>query len=321
VSAPLIGGATVARGERRNVELHAGRLPSGAPVAMPVTVVHGAEPGPGLWLTAATHGDEIVGTEAIRRILARLDPAALAGLVIAAPIVNVHGFAESGRYLPDRRDLNRSFPGSARGSLASRLAHLLMTEVVAHGQYGIDLHTGSDHRSNLPQVRADLDDPETRRLASAFGAPVMLHSRSRDGSLREAACRTGSRVLLYEGGEALRYDDWAIDAAVDGIWRVLAHLGMIEGEARVDAETPLESRRTSWVRAPGSGMLRARRTLGERVVKGEVVGTLGDAFGEQERPVKARATGLVIGRTERPVVYRGDAIFHIAEVSPSADGG
>jgi len=313
-----IGDALIEAGERRDLDLFVSRLPSGAPITMPVTIVHGVEPGPGLWLTAATHGDEVSGTEVIRQLLGRLDPGALSGVVIAAPIVNVHGFAESERYLPDRRDLNRSFPGSSRGSLASRMANLVMSNVVAHGKYGIDLHTGSDHRTNLPQIRADLDDPETHALAVAFGAPVMIHARLRDGSLRAAASSAGGAVLLYEGGEALRYDDWAIDAAVDGIWRAMAHLGMIEGDGRT-SDTPLESRETSWVRAPGSGLMRRRTQLGDRVVQGEVLGTLGDALGRNERPVKARTPGLVIGHTVRPVVYRGDAVFHLAEVAPTGE--
>ena len=249
-------------------------------------------------------------------MLGRLDPAALRGTVVAAPIVNVHGFADSGRYMPDRRDLNRSFPGSRRGSLAARLANLVMSEVVRHGDYGIDLHTGSDHRTNLPQVRANLDDARTLSLATAFGAPVMIHARLRDGSLRAAASDGGGAVLLYEGGEALRYDEWAIDAAVDGIWRVMTLLEMIEGDGRV-ADTPLASRRTSWVRAATSGLLRRRVALGDRVVQGEVLGTLGDALGKFERPVKARVPGLVIGHVVRPVVHRGDALFHVAEVAPA----
>lgn len=312
-----VGGAETAAGERRDVELFVSRLPSGAPVTMPVTVINGIEPGPGLALTAAIHGDEIAGTEAIRRVLARLDPLALSGQVLAAPIVNVSGFAESGRYLPDRRDLNRSFPGSRRGSFASRLANLLMSEVISHCRYCVDLHTGSDHRSNLPQIRADLDDDETRSLATEFGAEVMLHARLRDGSLREAAVSSGCTALLYEGGEALRYDESAIDTAVEGILSVMTRIGMIEGQGRT-VFTALESRSSSWVRASSSGLVRSQAPLGERVVAGEVLGVLGDALGKWERPIKANATGLVIGRTERPVVHRGDAVFHIAEVVPNS---
>ena len=170
----------------------------------------------------------MVGVEVVRQVMAGLDPKTFRGTLVAVPIVNVLGFMTGDRYLPDRRDLNRSFPGSARGSLASRIAHLFMREIVAGCEVGIDLHTGSDRRSNLPQVRADLDDPGTRELAAAFGAPVMLHARIRDGSLRHAAREQGAKVLLYEAGEPLRFDDYAVEAGVIGVRRVLAALGMTE---------------------------------------------------------------------------------------------
>ena len=222
---------TVAPGRRRRFELPIARLMSGTPVALPVVVLHGREDGPTVWLSGAVHGDELCGVEIIRLVLEALEPSAMSGTVIAVPVVNVHGFNTGQRYLPDRRDLNRSFPGSPRGSLAARIAHLLLTEVVGRCSAGIDLHTGSDHRTNLPQIRADLDDAETLRLAEAFGAPVSIHSRTRDGSLRQAATEVGATVLLYEGGEALRFDPTAIAAGRDGTMRVLAELGMILGQA------------------------------------------------------------------------------------------
>ena len=182
-----IGPVRIRPGTTRSVALPITRLVTGAEVDLPVRVVHGREDGPTIWINAAIHGDEAVGVEVIRQVIANLNPKTFRGTLIAIPIVNVLGFMAGDRYLPDRRDLNRSFPGSARGSLASRIAHRMMTEVVAKCEVGIDLHTGSDRRSNLPQIRADLDDPGTRDLAAAFGAPVMLHARIRDGSLRHAA--------------------------------------------------------------------------------------------------------------------------------------
>ena len=216
------------------------------------------------------------------------------------------------RYLPDRRDLNRSFPGSARGSLASRIAHLMMTEVVAKCEVGIDLHTGSDRRTNLPQVRADLDDPRTRELAAAFGAPVMLHARIRDGSLRHAARERGATVLLYEGGEAWRFDEWAITAAVDGVRRVLAALGMVDPVAPA-TEPSVECRQSGWVRARHTGFLHLDVELGQRVTDGERLGSMSDSFGRTLRLVRADRTGIVIGRTEAPVVNGGDAVVHIGD--------
>jgi predicted deacylase len=223
----------------------------------------------------------------------------------------VLGFMTGDRYLPDRRDLNRSFPGSARGSLASRIAHLFMEEVVAKCEVGIDLHSGSDRRSNLPQVRADLDDPRTRKLAEAFAAPVMLHAKIRDGSLRHAARERGATVLLYEGGENLRFDAYAIDPAVAGVRRVLAELGMVDPVDEPDHPTSTECRASGWVRARRTGILDLDAQLGQQVTDGERLGALVDSFGRTLRLVHANRTGIVIGRTEAPLVNSGDAIVHI----------
>lgn len=309
-----IGPIRVRPGQAKAVSLPITRLVTGADVDLPVRVVHGREDGPTVWVDAAIHGDEAVGVEVVRQVLAELDPKALRGTLIAVPIVNVLGFMTGDRYLPDRRDLNRSFPGSARGSLASRIAHLMMTEVVAKCDVGIDLHTGSDRRTNLPQIRADLEDSRTRELAEAFAAPVMLHARIRDGSLRAAAREAGATVLLYEAGEAWRMDDWAIAAGVRGVRRVLATLGMTDP---VDEEPPapsLASFRSSWVRARGTGMLHLEVALGEHVTEGQRLGGLFDSFGKRVRLVHAERSGVVIGRTEAPVVNSGDAVVHVAEV-------
>lgn len=309
-----IGPIRVRPGQAKAVSLPITRLVTGADVDLPVRVVHGREDGPTVWVDAAIHGDEAVGVEVIRQVLADIDPKSMRGTLIAIPIVNVLGFMTGDRYLPDRRDLNRSFPGSARGSLASRIAHLMMTEVVAKCDVGIDLHTGSDRRTNLPQIRADLEDDRTRELAEAFAAPVMLHAKIRDGSLRAAAREAGATVLLYEAGEAWRMDAWAIDAGVRGVRRVLATLGMTEP---VDEDPPAPSQasyRSSWVRARGTGMLHLEVALGEHVTEGQRIGGLFDSFGKRVRLVHAERSGVVIGRTEAPVVNSGDAVVHVAEV-------
>ncbi|GAA0196190.1 MULTISPECIES: succinylglutamate desuccinylase/aspartoacylase family protein [unclassified Aeromicrobium] len=309
-----IGPIRVRPGQAKAVSLPITRLVTGADVDLPVRVVHGREDGPTVWVDAAIHGDEAVGVEVIRQVLADIDPKSMRGTLIAIPIVNVLGFMTGDRYLPDRRDLNRSFPGSARGSLASRIAHLMMTEVVAKCDVGIDLHTGSDRRTNLPQIRADLEDDRTRELAEAFAAPVMLHAKIRDGSLRAAAREAGATVLLYEAGEAWRMDAWAIDAGVRGVRRVLAALGMTEP---VDEDPPAPSQasyRSSWVRARGTGMLHLEVALGEHVTEGQRIGGLFDSFGKRVRLVHAERSGVVIGRTEAPVVNSGDAVVHVAEV-------
>ncbi|MGZ6745846.1 MAG: succinylglutamate desuccinylase/aspartoacylase family protein [Nocardioides sp.] len=308
-----IGTVRVRPGMGRALSLPITRLVTGAEVELPVRVVHGREDGPTVWVNAAIHGDEAVGVEVIRQVLADLDPKALRGTLIAVPIVNVLGFMTGSRYLPDRRDLNRSFPGSARGSLAGRIAHLLMTEVVAKCSVGIDLHTGSDRRTNLPQIRTDLEDPRTRELALAFGAPVALHARLRDGSLRHAAREQGAKVLLYEAGEAWRMDDWAIDAGVVGVRRVLAALDMTDPVAEDPPPPSAESWRSGWVRARGTGMLHLEVRLGQHVEAGQRLGGLFDSLGKRVRLVHADRAGIVVGRTEAPLVNSGDAVVHIAE--------
>ncbi len=310
-----IGEHTVAAGKRARIELPIGNLMSGTPVAVPLVVTHGRTDGPTMWLTAAVHGDEIAGVEIIRRVHEQLDPATMAGTVIAIPVVNVHGFNNGDRYLPDRRDLNRSFPGTARGSLASRIAHLIMNEVVARSDFGIDLHTGSAHRTNLPQIRANLDDPKTLKLAEAFGAPVLIHSHTRDGSLRQSATDTGGTVLLYEGGEADRFDEDAIAIAIAGIRRVLKHQGITtDGPRR--AKKGHVSRTSKWTRAARSGIVHMERDLGDHVTAGELIATIYDPFGKRLSTMKTRHPGIIIGCTQRPLVNRGDAVIHIAQIDP-----
>ena len=318
--AVLVGGAAVAAGERAEISIPIGRLVTGERMSLPVLVLHGARPGPTVWINGAIHGDEIGGVEIITRVLRTIDPATMSGTVLAVPVVNVHGFVTGDRYLPDRRDLNRSFPGSASGSLGAQVAHLFMTEIVARARIGIDLHTGSDHRTNLPQIRADLDDPATRQLAQEFGAPVMIHARTRDGSLRHAATKAGATVLLYEAGEASRFDEDAIRAGVTGVLRVFAAVGLIEAVV-APAARPLVSRRTAWMRARRSGIVHLDIEPGALVHRRQDLGTIDDTFGNRLAVVRAPFDGLVIGMTRHPLVNRGDAMVHLAEIeSGSGDG-
>jgi predicted deacylase len=287
-------------------------------MSIPVQVVNGTGRGPSLWICAAIHGDELNGVEIIRRVLESLVPSAVSGTVIAAPIVNVFGFIQGTRYLPDRRDLNRSFPGSRTGSLAARIARLFLEEIVSHCSYGIDLHTGSDRRTNLPQVRADLEEATTRRCALAFGAPVVVHARLRDGSLRAAATGLGCRTLVFEGGEADRFDDFAIEAGTEGVLRVLAELGIIAAPAGLGPPVrPFRASSSQWIRARRSGVFRVSTRLGERLRSGSVVGTITDTFGARPLVVRTRVPGIVVGMTTRPIVNRGDALVHVALRAPS----
>jgi predicted deacylase len=286
------------------------------PVQMPVWVIHGRRPGPRLFISAAIHGDELNGIEIIRRVRAR-PLKGLQGTLLLVPVVNVFGLLQHSRYLPDRRDLNRSFPGSERGSLAARLAHLFMAEIVERCTHGIDLHTGAVHRSNLPQIRAQLDDAETRALALAFGAPVVLDSRLRDGSLREAAAEKGIPTLIYEAGEALRFDEMSIRVGVAGIVEVMRTLGMLRRKpgARARPAQPVIADGSHWVRTPAGGILRTAIRLGQRVSTGELLGRVSDPFGADEVRVDAPHEGIIIGRNSLPLVNEGDALFHVARVA------
>jgi predicted deacylase len=304
------------------VELPVARLFIGSWLSLPVTVVHGVEDGPWLWLDAAIHGDELNGMEIIRRVLDVVDPGTLRGVLIAVPVVNVFGFVQQSRYLPDRRDLNRSFPGSPRGSMAARLAHLFMEQVVSRCRYGIDLHTGSQHRTNLPQIRGHLADPETRRIAEAFAAPLMYTAAEIPGSLRAAARRRGTHLIVYEAGEPLRFDEGAIRTGVEGVLRVLAAVGM---RAPVDEAPPpssFEAASAAWLRAPRSGIFHLNARAGETVERGQQLGFLTTPFGETIHQLKAPYESVVIGHTSNPLVYRGDALLHLARRAPARrDGG
>lgn len=310
----VIGGERIQRRDQCMVELPLPPLYTHTPMTLPVHVMRGAKAGPRLFVSAALHGDELNGTEIIRRILKQSALKHLRGTLVAVPIVNVYGLIHHSRYLPDRRDLNRSFPGSEKGSLAARLAHLFMTEIVEKCTHGIDLHTGAIHRSNLPQIRANLDDTETARLAESFGVPVLLNANLRDGSLREAAAEEGIPMLLYEAGEALRFNEIAIRAGVKGIINVMRSLGMLppSRSRRKAKPEPFIARSSTWVRASASGLFRRISPLGSRVKRGAVLGLIDDPFGRGEHEVTATASGIVIGCSEIPLVHEGEALFHIA---------
>jgi predicted deacylase len=310
----IINGITILPGSRMTLDLPAGRLYTHTPMTIPVHIVSGKHAGPRLFISAAIHGDEINGVEIIRRLLKHSALKRLKGTIIAVPIVNVHGFINHSRYLPDRRDLNRSFPGSEKGSIAARLANLFMHQIISKSTHGIDIHTGAIHRSNLPQIRANLEDKETNRLARAFNVPVIISSNLRDGSLREAAAENGIPMLLYEAGEALRFDEVSIRAGVKGIINVMRLLEMLPQSRKESGKQmePVVAHSSSWVRAPDSGILRAMIPLGGRVKKGTLLGVIADPFGEREIQVSASFNGIVIGRTNLPLVNEGEALYHIA---------
>jgi len=311
-----INGVTVQPGEQQVINLPVAKLYTHINLNIPVHVICGKKSGPRLFISAAIHGDELNGVEIIRRLLTTNALKHLRGTLVVIPVVNVFGIIQHSRYLPDRRDLNRSFPGSSRGSLAARLAHIFLQQIVSQCDYGIDLHTGALHRSNLPQIRANLDDPETKILAEAFSVPVLLNSNLRDGSLRQVADEHGVKVLLYEAGEALRFDELSIRAGVRGILSVMRKLTMLTPvKTSRKYQEPFVARSSNWERAPESGLLRSMAPLGARVNKGDLLGVVSDPsnlFSPMEYEVNAQYAGLVIGRSNIPLVNEGDALFHIA---------
>jgi len=318
-----IASTVIAPGTRVTVQVPVASLYTNTRMDMPVHVVHGRKSGPRLFVSAAIHGDEINGVEIIRRLLAHKAIREIHGSLIAIPIVNMFGLLQHSRYLPDRRDLNRSFPGSARGPLASRLAHIFMETIVKNCDYGIDIHTGAQHRSNLPQIRAKLDDVTTKELAYAFGVPVIINANVRDGSLREAAAENGVKMLLYEGGEALRFDELAIKAGLQGILQVMRYLQMIKPSKRhKQSVEPYIAKSRYWIRAPQSGVLQDRKKLGDLVEKNELLGTISDPTviaDHNEADVHADRAGIIIGKTNLPLVTEGTAIYHIAYFADASE--
>lgn len=310
-----IGETRIQPGERKRLSLPVAKLYTHTQVEIPVHVINGRVAGPSLFVSAAIHGDELNGIEIIRRLLALKVLKSLHGTLILVPVVNVFGVLNHSRYLPDRRDLNRSFPGSEKGSLAARLADLFVNEIMAHCEYGIDLHTGAIHRSNLPQIRANLDDEKTMRIAKAFGVPVLLNSDLRDGSLRQAAADLDISMLLYEAGEALRFDEISIRGGVSGVVNVMRELGMLKALRRVRKRIPKQpvvARSSKWVRASQGGIFRAHVKLGDRVSKDSLLGVVSDPFGDEEHEVRTDISGILIGRSSLPLVNEGDALFNIA---------
>lgn len=313
-----LGGVEVAPGESATARLPVSTLPDGASVRLSVRVVNGRKPGPVFFVSGVVHGDEVVGVEIIRRVLRAPELDDMAGTLLAIPIVNTYGFLAHSRYLPDRRDLNRCFPGDPKGALGEQLAHLFLKEIIARSDAGVDIHSASNHRANLPQIRVHSLEPKARALAEAFAAPVILHASLRPGSLRSAAHALGKLVLLYESGEALRFDEAAVRIGVNGVLGVMSELGMIDEAPRAVETKSVVSRASYWVRAPEGGVFRSLTALGAPVETGDVLGLISDPFGGSEREARAGRGGLVIGRSALPAVNRGDALYHVAVVEKPA---
>lgn len=311
-----IMGTPIKRGERKQIEMHVAKLFDQTDVIIPVEVIRGKKDGPTMFVSAAIHGDEINGIEIIKRLLSsRRINTAIHGTLIAVPIVNTIGFNRNIRYLPDRRDLNRCFPGSDTGSLGGQIAHIFMEEIVSKCTHGIDLHTAAIHRTNLPQIRATINDDVMEKLAHAFDVPIIINSKGAEGTLRYAAIEAGVNMLLYEGGEALRYNEKVIQKGLKGVFSVMQSIGMLREDKKVRQPKltgSIITKSSYWLRAPISGSLRTKFKTGHTVEDDQVMGILSDPFGKARTEVVARRGGVIIGMAVMPLVNNGDALFHIA---------
>lgn len=305
-----IAGEEVRPGIFKEININIARLPSHTRIETPVYVSRGPEDGPVLALLAGMHGDEINGVEIVRRILDSEFHKVQRGTVICIPVINVYGFLNYSREVPDGKDINRSFPGSKNGSLASRVAWHMTHEIIPNIDFGIDFHTGGAMRTNYPQVRCVMSDPVNAELADAFSAPFTIDSGFRPHSLRQTAAKRGKHIIVYEGGESIRFDQQAIEEGINGTLRLMKHLKMTDW-----APEPSELNRqiwsSSWVRAKHAGLFQILITAGSFVEKDQMVGTITDPFGEFKEPVYSNATGYVVGLNNNPVINAGDALLHI----------
>lgn len=305
-------GQSVSAGQNKRIEMPVSKQLMQGTVSIPLHVIYGENPGPTICLTATLHGDEVCGIEIIRQVSTKIDVKKLKGVLIFVPVVNVFGFINSSRYLPDRRDLNRCFPGSKRGSMASRLANLYATEVIQNCDYAIDFHTAAMGKINYPQVRANLNDKDTFHFAKCFNAPVIIHSKEIKGSLRETANKMGCSMIVFESGEVNRFDHESIKVAVDGIFHLLQEMKMYSVKHKIRQIIPQVFYSMKWMRAPKSGLFHFNYELGHRVKSKQEVGVICDIFGDPIIDVKAPCDGMVVGLSTNPKVHQGDAIVHIA---------
>ncbi|WP_347158007.1 succinylglutamate desuccinylase/aspartoacylase family protein [Pontibacter chitinilyticus] len=307
----VINEKRIDRGEKVLTKLVLSKLPSGTVIEIPVYVFRSVHDGPVVLLMAGMHGDEVNGTEIIRRMLSKKMLYPLKGTIIAIPILNIYGFLNFSREVPDGKDVNRSFPGNRDGSLASRVAHLFMKEIMPYVDYGLDFHTGGSSRANYPQIRCVLNDFRNEELARAFAPPFILDTAYRQGSLRKEAAKHHKSILVYETGESLRFDEKGIMIGIEGTCRVLHHLGMMPSYTPAAEETVL-CLKDIWVRAKNAGLWRTFVNIGLMVKKNQHIGSITDPYGEMEVRVNAPATGYVIGLNNMPVVNQGDALLHMA---------
>jgi len=311
-----IGGIAVRRGEVRDILLSISDTYVGGTVSLPVRVIRAPKAGPRVFLTSAVHGDEINGTGILRELMYNQMPDLKAGSLICVPVVNVFGFETRVRYMPDRRDLNRCFPGSAHGSHASRVAETVFREIISQSDVGIDLHSAAAHRVNFPNIRADLGRKDVATLAKAFGCEVIVEGKGPVGSLRRAACEAGCPTIVLEAGQVGRIEPFAVECGVRGIRNVLRHLGMI-GESEAPVQKQLLLRKTKWVRAEVGGLLRFHVAPGDLVTGGQPLATNEGVFGKARTTLISPGDAIVLSMTTHPAVKPGEPVCHLGYVAPA----
>jgi predicted deacylase len=303
-------GTPILPGQSTEVTLAIGESYSGMTVQIPIHIRRASEDGPVVFVTAALHGDEINGTGAIRQLIQDPDFELLRGTVILVPVLNLLAFDRHSRYLPDRRDLNRSFPGSVSGSLAGRMARTIFDEIVLRSDYGIDLHTASVRRTNYPNVRGDLSDPETNRIAHAFGAEIIINGKGPHGAFRREACRAGCPTIIMEGGEVWKVEPGIVESATRGIRNVLRCLDMCTDESETPAfQVVIE--KSKWVRAESGGFLQFHVTAGDLIEKGQALATNTTLLGSENATLHAPFDAIVVGMTTLPAVSPGEPVCNL----------
>lgn len=307
-------GEAILPGESKTIDMEIAKLHTMTPLKIPIIVERSKFDGPTILLSAGLHGDEINGVEIVRQIIIQKINKPKTGTIICIPVINVFGFINQKREFPDGRDLNRIFPGNKSGSLASRFAFHLLNEVLPHVDYAIDFHAGGASRFNVAQVRIAPNNPELKALADVFHAPFALYSKNIVGSYRNACDKLGVKILLFEGGKSIDLNEEITEQGVEGSKRVLKHLGMLNDRQNItvpDDET-IYIKKSSWIRAKYSGMFHSITMVGSFIEKGQLLATISDPYGKIEHKVKSPNSGYIINVNEAPIVYQGDAIYHIS---------
>lgn len=309
----IISGETVSPGEEKLLKINIDRLPTGTLIDIPVYVFNSKNPGPTILIQAGLHGDEINGIEIVRRMLDEKKLKINKGAIIAVPILNVFGFIHYSREVPDGKDVNRSFPGTKNGSMASRIAYHHIAEIIQQIDYGIDLHTGGGQRHNFPQVRYTLGDEQSLKLAEVFNAPILFASKLIKGSFRNAAYLMNKPTVVFEAGESMRFDQYAILVGIQGVLNVLKHFEMIDAiEAKYSAHKKTVHLKTrKWLRAPTAGMFIPEISNGSEIKKGQIIGFVADTYAKRNKKIKAPFDGYIICVNYQAVVNQGEALFHV----------